>query len=66
MIIVLALLIIPVYALFHVSSTLEKINATTSNSICIGILLVATLLFSAALALFTKAKRHEILGAAAA
>jgi hypothetical protein len=41
-------------------------NANTSNAICMGILLVATLLFSGALALFTKAKRHELLGAAAA
>ncbi|KAF8853600.1 hypothetical protein BDZ45DRAFT_69975 [Acephala macrosclerotiorum] len=66
MITVLALLIVPVYALYHVGSSFNKSNASTSNAICIGILLVATLLFSAALALFTKAKRHELLGAAAA
>ncbi|RFU26608.1 hypothetical protein B7463_g9724, partial [Scytalidium lignicola] len=45
---------------------INNANANTSNAICMGILLVATLLFSAALALFTKAKRHELLGAAAA
>ena len=66
MIVVLVLLILPVYALYHVSSSFSKQNANTSNAICMGILLVATLLFSATLALFTKAKRHELLGAAAA
>jgi len=66
MIMVLALLVVPVYALYHVGSSFTKANANTSNAICMGILLVATLLFSAALALFTKAKRHELLGAAAA
>lgn len=62
---VLALLVLPVYALYHVGSSFSQSNANTSNAICMGILLVATLLFSAALALFTKAKRHELLGAAA-
>lgn len=66
MMVVLVLLILPVYGLYHVSSKFDDIDANTSNAICMGILLVATLLFSAALALFTKAKRHEILGAAAA
>jgi len=66
MIMVLALLVLPVYALYHVGSSFSKQNANTSNAICMGILLVATLLFSATLALFTKAKRHELLGAAAA
>jgi hypothetical protein len=65
MIMVLALLVVPVYALYHVSSSFDRLNANTSNAICMGILLVATLLFSGALALFTKAKRHELLGAAA-
>ncbi|KAH7330214.1 hypothetical protein BKA65DRAFT_565359 [Rhexocercosporidium sp. MPI-PUGE-AT-0058] len=63
---VLALLVVPVYALYHVGSSYNEANANRSNAICMGILLVATLLFSAALALFTKAKRHELLGAAAA
>jgi len=66
MVMVLALLVVPVWALYHVGSSFDKTNANTSNAICMGILLVATLLFSAALALFTKAKRHELLGAAAA
>jgi hypothetical protein len=63
---ILALLILPVYALYHVSSAFDTINPNTSNAICVGILLVSTLLFSAALALFTQARRHEILAAAAA
>jgi hypothetical protein len=66
MIMILTLLIVPVYILFHISSTFNGTNAATSNAICMGILLVATLLFSAGVALFTKAKRHELLGAAAA
>lgn len=33
---------------------------------CMGVLLVSTLAFSAVLAIFTRAKRHEILAAAAA
>jgi uncharacterized RDD family membrane protein YckC len=66
MVMVLALLVVPVWALYRVSSSFDATNANTSNAICMGILLVATLLFSAALALFTKAKRHELLGAAAA
>ena len=36
------------------------------NAIYIGILLVFTLTFSAFMSCFTKARRHEILGAAAA
>jgi len=63
---ILTLLVLPVYALYHVSATFENTNQSTSNAICVGILLVATLLFSAVLSLFTKARRHEILGASAA
>jgi len=37
-----------------------------TTSIIIGVLLVATLVFSAALSLLTRAKRHEILASAAA
>jgi hypothetical protein len=63
---ILTLLILPVYALYHVSSVFDNVNASASNAVCMGILLVATLLFSAVLALFTKARRHEVLGASAA
>jgi hypothetical protein len=60
---VLILLVLPVYALYRISGVVEN---TTSKAVCIGILLVATLAFSAVLSLFTRARRHEILGAAAA
>ncbi|KAI4234524.1 MAG: hypothetical protein L6R40_006729 [Gallowayella cf. fulva] len=61
--IMLVLLVIPTYALYRVTNLKED---STTNAKCIGILLVATLIFSAVLSLFTKAKRHEILGASAA
>ncbi|KAI4175770.1 MAG: hypothetical protein LQ343_001383 [Gyalolechia ehrenbergii] len=60
--IMLILLVVPTYALYYVTN----MNASSTNATCIGILLVATLVFSAVLSLFTKAKRHEILGASAA
>jgi hypothetical protein len=60
---ILALLIIPIYILYHL---VTEIGTAQSYSTCIGILLVFTLLFSAVISAFTKAKRHEILAAAAA
>ena len=59
----LLLLIVPVYIMYHLVTNLGN-NRT--DTICIGVLLVFTLAFSAVLSLFTRAKRHEILGAAAA
>ena len=61
--IILVLLVLPIYALYKSSNGPEDV---VSNTKCIGILLVATLVFSTVLSLFTKAKRHEILGASAA
>ncbi|KAL9606636.1 MAG: hypothetical protein Q9179_000222 [Wetmoreana sp. 5 TL-2023] len=60
--IMLILLVVPTYALYRVTN----MKGSSTNVTCIGILLVATLVFSAVLSLFTKAKRHEILGASAA
>ncbi|KAL8732197.1 MAG: hypothetical protein Q9166_002944 [cf. Caloplaca sp. 2 TL-2023] len=60
--IMLVLLVVPTYALYRVTN----MKASATNATCIGILLVATLIFSAVLSLFTKARRHEILGASAA
>jgi hypothetical protein len=60
---ILFLLVVPIYLLFHL---VDQRNTNRTDSICIGVLLVFTLAFSAALSLFTRAKRHEILGAAAA
>lgn len=57
------LLIVPVYILYHL--ILSQGNKGT-DAICIGVLFVFTLAFSAVLSLFTGAKRHEILAAAAA
>ncbi|KAE8443151.1 hypothetical protein EG329_002320 [Mollisiaceae sp. DMI_Dod_QoI] len=61
--VILALLIIPVYLLWHLTRS-GDFN-TTTTAIIIGLLLVFTLIFSATLSLFTRAKRHEILAAAA-
>ena len=59
---ILILLIVPIWILFHLTVALGTRRADT---ICIGVILVATLLFAALLSLFTKAKRHETLAAAA-
>jgi hypothetical protein len=60
---ILILLIVPIFVLYHL---VDSVGTNRTDSICIGILLVFTLAFSAVLSLFTRAKRHEILGAAAA
>jgi hypothetical protein len=61
--VILILLLVPVFVLYHLVGNL---GTHRTDSICIGILLVFTLAFSAVLSLFTRARRHEILGAAAA
>lgn len=72
MLMILFLLIVPTYLLFHLvnQDALRQAGtgllSSSTNATCIGILLVFTLLFSAVLSLFTGARRHEILGAAAA
>jgi len=60
---VLALLIIPVYLLWHLTRATQS---GTAVAIVIGVLLVFTLIFSGTLSLLTSAKRHEILASAAA
>ena len=62
---ILFLLIIPIYLLWNLAEQVEAGKASAS-AVTIGVLLVFTLIFSAVLSLFTRAKRHEILGAAAA
>jgi ABC-type glycerol-3-phosphate transport system permease component len=62
MLMILALLVIPIYLLFHL---VNEIGAQKTNAACIGVLLAFTLAFSAVLSLFTRAKRHEVLAAAA-
>lgn len=65
---ILALLVIPIYVLYQLVSTNLVDGALDghTNAICIGVLLVFTLAFSAMMSMMTRAKRHEILGAAAA
>ena len=64
--VILGLLIIPIWLLYHIISRTDGTLSGRMNAICIGTLLVSTLLFSAVLSLFTRARRHEILAAAAA
>lgn len=61
-----ALLIVPIYLLYSLVKDQDGKLDSHTTSVCIVILLVCTLLFSVVLSLFTAAKRHEILGAAAA
>ena len=62
---VLVLLVVPIYLLYHLINEVEDAGGRV-YAICMGILLVSTLAFSAVLYLFTRAKRHEILAASAA
>lgn len=61
---ILGLLIAPIYTLYHLTNGVDQGPHTTAVSI--GTFLVFTVAFSIVLAFFTSAKRHEILGAAAA
>ncbi|GME48356.1 hypothetical protein GTA08_BOTSDO01708 [Neofusicoccum parvum] len=61
---ILVLLVVPTYVLYHLTNDADQNSHTTA--LCIGVLLVFTLAFSAVLSLFTRARRHEILAAAAA
>ncbi|KAE8446891.1 hypothetical protein EG329_011522 [Mollisiaceae sp. DMI_Dod_QoI] len=60
--VLLFLLIFPVFILFTLTT---RNDLRSTYTLSIGILLVFTLIFSAMLSLFTRAKRHEIFGAAA-
>ena len=61
--IILLLLVVPIYILYHL---IHDVNTGRGYATCIGVLLVSTLAFSAVLSLFTRARRHESLAAAAA
>lgn len=61
--IILVLLVLPIYILYHM---VHDIGTRAAYMECIGTLLIFTLAFSSVLSLFTKARRHEILAAAAA
>ena len=60
---VIALLIVPVYILLKVTHSSQTGPSTT---LIMAILLIFTFIFTVVLALFTSAKRHEILASAAA
>jgi hypothetical protein len=60
---VFSLLIVPIYTLYHL---VNDVHTDRAYTVCMGVLVVSTLAFSAVLSLFTRAKRHEILTAAAA
>lgn len=62
---ILSLLVFPIYILSRLTRH-STADTDTEVTVTIIILLVFTLLFSGALWLFTRAKRHEILSAAAA
>lgn len=59
---ILVLLVVPIYILYEL--TVYNAN-TVADWECIIVLLLFTLLFSCILSSVTKAKRHEILAAAA-
>lgn len=62
--IILLLLVVPTYVLYHLTNDVDQGSRVTA--LCISVLLIFTLTFSVVLSLFTRAKRHEIFGAAAA
>lgn len=59
---ILLLLILPIYTLWHLSGEAQTQKTT---AVTVGVLLIFTLVFSGVLSFFTRAKRHEILGCAA-
>lgn len=61
-IIIFILLVLPVVAMYRLTS----IGPRNSTFDAIGVLVVFTLLFSAAMSLLTKARRHELFAASAA
>lgn len=60
--IIFILLVLPVVAMYKMTSIGER-NSTID---AVGVLVVFTLLFSAAMSLLTKAQRHELFAASAA
>jgi hypothetical protein len=77
--VIFILLVIPVITMYHLTSTPDSApspdpkgasnaSAATSKDTfnAVGVLIVFTLLFSAAMSLLTKAARHELFAASAA
>lgn len=63
MTLILVLLALPIYLLYHM---VHDIGTRKAYLMCIGTLIVFTFAFSSTLSLFTRARRHEVLAAAAA
>jgi len=61
---VLVLLIVPVYVLFHITD--NRADTPGMEGLCVGVLLISTLAFSAGVTAFSRARRHEVLAASAA
>ena len=69
--VIFILLIIPIVTMYHLTSTISSDTSspavTTQNTFnAVGVLIVFTLLFSAAMSVLTKAARHEMFAASAA
>jgi hypothetical protein len=65
--IIFVLLVLPVVAMYHLTSNRVQSGGSHNGTFqAIGVLVVFTLLFSAAMSLLTKARRHELFAAAAA
>ena len=62
--IIMVLLVLPVVAMYKLTNVGDRTSHSTFDAV--GILVVFTLLFSAAMSLLTKAKRHELFAASAA
>jgi len=61
--IIFVLLVLPIVAMYRLTTSGAKPHSTFS---AVGVLVVFTLLFSAAMSLVTKARRHELFAASAA
>lgn len=68
--VIFILLVIPVITMYHLTSTSDSSRSAGANSKdtlnAVGVLIVFTLLFSAAMSILTKAARHELFAASAA
>ena len=63
--IIFVLLILPVIGMYKLTEVGDAANPQSTFT-AIGVLVVFTLLFSAAMSLLTKAQRHELFAASAA
>ncbi|KAF3005025.1 hypothetical protein E8E13_009013 [Curvularia kusanoi] len=69
--VIFILLVIPIVTMYHLTSSIDlngnDAAATSRNTFnAVGVLIVFTLLFSAAMSVLTKAARHEMFAASAA